>query len=78
MAATRTQIYLTAEQRQRLDQVLEREDKSLAAVIREAVDHYLDRTVADPEAAAAATFGVAPGFEVPSRSEWDRTRPPGG
>ena len=41
MAATRTQIYLTAEQRKRLDELGRREGKTLAQVIREAVDAFL-------------------------------------
>src|SRR5205807_2351285 len=41
MASTRTQIYLTAEQRKRLDELATREGKSLAEVIRESVDRYL-------------------------------------
>ncbi len=72
MAATRTQIYLTREQRQRLDELGRREGKTLAALIREAVDAYLARSGPDPERALASTFGALPDLEVPSRDEWDR------
>src|ERR1051325_2374993 len=37
MAATRTQIYLTKEQRRALDARMRRDDKSLAQLIREAI-----------------------------------------
>ncbi|MCY4109993.1 MAG: ribbon-helix-helix domain-containing protein [Chloroflexi bacterium] len=72
MASTRTQIYLTEDQRDRLDELAEREGKSLAALIRAAVDEFPIRSAADPGKALDATFGSAPNFEVPSRSEWDR------
>src|SRR2546428_13210341 len=47
MPATRTQIYLTAEQRKKLDARRKRERKSLAAVVREAIDAYLSPGEAD-------------------------------
>jgi predicted DNA-binding protein len=72
MPATRTQIYLTAEQRRRLDERAKRRGVSLAWVVRDAVDAYLDETEADLNAALEATFGTMPDLEVPSRDEWDR------
>jgi predicted DNA-binding protein len=70
--ALRTQIYLTADQRARLDELRERDGKSLAELVREALDAYVAERVADPDAALDATFGAAPDFAVPSRDEWDR------
>lgn len=72
MAATRTQIYLTAEQRERLDALGHREGKALAELVREAVDEYLGHTLPDPGGALDATFGALPRLDVPSRDEWDR------
>jgi hypothetical protein len=72
MAATRTQIYLTAEQRRELDQLARSRGVSLAALVREAVDGYLERTAPDPGPALESTFGALPGLGVPSRDEWDR------
>ena len=72
MAATRTQIYLTAQQRARLDARARREDKSLAQLVREAVEAYLGEPGADVESALAETFGSLPELETPSRDEWDR------
>jgi len=72
MAATRTQIYLTAEQRKRLDELSRREGKALAELIREAVDAFLEHEHTDVQAALDATFGLSPNLEVPPRSEWDR------
>jgi len=72
MASMRTQIYLTDEQRTRLDVLGKREGKALAALVRDAVDEYLDHSVPDAETALAATFGVLPELEVPSRDEWER------
>jgi len=72
MAATRTQIYLTREQRERLDEVTQRQGKSLAEVVRQAVDEYLDRSALDLQSALEASFGSMPDLEVPSREEWDR------
>lgn len=73
MAATRTQIYLTAEQRERLDAIRGRDGRSLAAVVREAVDEYVGHSRAENvRAALDATGGTMPDLEVPSREEWDR------
>ena len=72
MAARRTQIYLTAEQRKRLDERRRRERRTLAELVRQAIDAYLaDRSV-DPASALNDTFGALPRLEVPSRDEWDR------
>jgi len=73
MSATRTQIYLTKEQRAKLDALGKREEKTLAALIREAVDRYLEEERPDPEEILRRTFGIAPDFEVPDRSEWNRS-----
>lgn len=76
MAATRTQIYLTKEQRKRLDELSAQRGVTLAHLVREAVSAYLaDRRGQDIEAALDATFGTMPDLEVPSREEWDRERP---
>ena len=74
MAATRTQIYLTKEQRAKLDALGKREDKTLAELIREAVDRYLETepNAVERDRILAETFGAIPDLEVPPRSEWDR------
>jgi predicted DNA-binding protein len=72
MSATRTQVYLTEEQRQRIDALAEDEGVTMAEIIRRALDLYLEGEVPDPGLALASTFGAAPGAAVPSRDEWDR------
>ena len=72
MAATRTQIYLTKRQRQRLDEIRRRDGRTLAEVIREAVDQYIENSGESIEEALEATAGMLPDLEVPSRDEWDR------
>ncbi len=69
--STRTQIYLTDDQRRRIKEVASAEGVSMAEVIRRALDGYLDEQ-AEPDKALAATFGAAKDFEVPSRDEWER------
>ncbi len=66
----RTQIYLTAEQRARVDAMADRLDITMAEVVRRAVDAYVE----DDEDFLDATFGAARGIRarVPSRDEWDR------
>ena len=74
MPAIRTQIYLTKKQRQQLDARRKREGKTLAAVIRDAVDAYMTRDAtraADIQAILDRTFGSIPDLEVPSRDEWE-------
>ena len=72
MPATRTQIYLTREQRRHLDERRRRENRSLADLVRAAVDAYLGAEITDPEAALDATFGALPKLRVPPRDEWRR------
>lgn len=52
MASARTQVYLSDEQRAKLDLLMKREKKSLAHLIREAVDAYLAQALPDPDEAA--------------------------
>ena len=75
MPAQRTQIYLTREQRAKIDRIRRREGKSLAEVVRDAVDAYADERDVDLAAALDDTFGTVPDLAVPSRDEWDRARP---
>ena len=71
MGATRTQIYLSADQRRKLDARRKREGKTLAAVIRDAVDAYFERPdLKTYKAILDATYGIDPKFTVPPRSEW--------
>jgi hypothetical protein len=75
MASTRTQIYLTAEQRAAIDAKIKREGKSLAWIVREALDQYLAPKPADLDAILDRTFGTTPDLQVPPRSEWNRYAP---
>jgi len=72
MSATRTQVYFTEEQRRRLDAAAKREGKTLAALVREAVDAYVEEATADLDSVLKATFGSMPGLEAPARDDWDR------
>lgn len=72
MAARRTQIYLTSEQRRRLDERRRRERRTLAELVREAVDAYLADRPVDPATALDSTFGTLPKLKVPNRDEWER------
>jgi hypothetical protein len=72
MSATRTQVYLTEEQRDRIDVIVEAEGVTLAEVVRRALDDYLERRFVDPGPALASTFGSEPDVTIPSRDEWDR------
>lgn len=72
MPATRTQVYLTADQRRRIDEVAKTEGLTLAEVVRRAVDAYLADTHVDADTALAATFGADPHAAAPDRDEWDR------
>lgn len=71
MSATRTQIYLTAEQRRRIDQLTAAEGVPMAEVIRRALDEYLDAEL-DASTVLAQTFGADPDAEAPSRDAWRR------
>ena len=71
MSATRTQIYLTKDQRKLIDEIAAAEGITMAEVIRRALDTYLAHE-GDASAALAATFGGDPDANAPDRDEWDR------
>jgi Arc/MetJ-type ribon-helix-helix transcriptional regulator len=80
MPATRTQVYLTEEQRRQIEELRARDGRTLAEVIRAALDEYLDthgreareRERAETQRILDETFGSMPDLEVPPREEWDR------
>lgn len=71
MSATRTQVYLTEDQRSRIDRAADAEGVTMAEVIRRAVDQYLDHEP-DPQTALALTFGADPAAAAPARDGWRR------
>jgi hypothetical protein len=76
MGATRTQVYLSIEQRRKIDARRKREGKTMASIVRDALDAYLDRpSPADIQKILDLTFGSMPELVAPSRNEWDRVRP---
>ena len=66
--ATRTQIYLTDEQRARLSERAKATGRPVSELVRDAIDVLLAE---DDD--LDATFGAAPGIRsrVPSRDEWE-------
>jgi len=64
-------VYLTEEQRRRIDRIARARGVTMAEVIRSALDRYLEED-ADPVGALAETFGADPSITPPSREEWDR------
>lgn len=64
-------MYLTEEQRRRIDRIAREKGVTMAEVIRTALDDFLGDDD-DPAAALSATFGADPALSVPSRDEWDR------
>lgn len=65
----RTQIYLSDEQRARIDELAARQHVTMAEVVRRAIDAYVGAED-DIDAAFGAASGLGAG--VPSRDEWDR------
>ncbi len=67
--STRTQIYLTDDQRARLSDRARRDGIPVSQLIRQAVDKLME-----DEDDLDATFGILPtlGSGIPSRSEWVR------
>lgn len=72
MAATRTQVYLTEQQRQRIDELTGIEGVTMAEIVRRALDAYFSSYVPDASAGFSRTFGAVTDIEVPSRDEWQR------
>ncbi len=76
MPATRTQVYLTPEQRLRIDELAASRGVTMAEIVRLAVDDYLEDESPSPESVLAETFGSVPDLAPPRRDEWDRRPPP--
>ncbi len=80
MAATRTQVYLTEAQRQQIEELRARDGRTLAEVVRAALDDYLathgrqsaEEALAERRRVLDETFGSMPDFPYPDRSDWDR------
>ncbi|HEV2070445.1 MAG TPA: CopG family transcriptional regulator [Acidimicrobiales bacterium] len=72
MPSVRTQVYLTTDQRARLDELARSQGTSLAALVRQAVDQLLAEEGPDSITALNATFATMPDLEVADRDEWDR------
>jgi predicted phage gp36 major capsid-like protein len=78
--ATRTQVYLTQEQRERIEEMRAADGRTLAQVIRAALDEYFvthgrqaeERDLAERQRVLDETFGIAPDFPYPNRDEPDR------
>jgi hypothetical protein len=71
MSASRTQIYFSEGQRQRIDRAAAAKGITMAELVRAAVDEYLAGEI-DASEVLAATFGAAPDAAAPSRDEWRR------
>lgn len=71
MPMGRTQIYLPDELRARVDERALAEGKTMAEVVRDALEHYVTAPV-DIGQALDSTFGAVSRVVVPSRDEWDR------
>jgi hypothetical protein len=79
-AATRTQVYLTDAQRREIEELRAGDGRTLAEVIRAALDEYLaihgpaakERERAETQRVLDETFGIAPDFPYPDRGDWDR------
>ena len=72
MSATRTQVYLTEQQRQRIDELAGIEGVTLAEIVRRALDAYFLSYIPDASECFSRTFGAVTDIEVPSRDEWQR------
>ncbi len=76
MSATRTQVYLSAQQRELIERRRARTGETMAEVVRGALDAYLDGDeLAEQGDTLDATFGRRPDLRstVPGRAEWDRS-----
>ncbi len=72
MSATRTQVYLTEQQRERIDELASVEGVTMAEVVRRALDAYLSSYSPDAAAALSRTFGAVTDIDTPSRDNWQR------
>jgi hypothetical protein len=75
MSATRTQVYLTQAQRDSIEALRARDGRSLAEVIRAALDAYLaprEPSLEELQGVLDETFGSMPDLRAPEREEWDR------
>jgi len=72
MPALRTQVYLTPEQRRRIDELVQAQGGTLAEIVRRALDAYLVSAGVDASSCLASTFGADPKAQHPDRDAWHR------
>jgi hypothetical protein len=74
ISAVRTSIYLTEEQRGRIDSIRDASGVTLSEVIRRSLGSYLAAEFPDPASALGETFGSSPeaDSDLPSTDEWTR------
>lgn len=70
--STRTQVYFSEQQRKQIDELRRKTGKSLAEIVRDALDRYLAGDRPDAASALDATFGASRELKVPPRAEWTR------
>lgn len=70
--STRTQVYLTQEQRTMIDRLAADREVTLAEIVRRALDRYLAEESVDSVGALQATFGADPLAAMPDRDQWSR------
>ena len=75
----RFQMYLTEDQAISLSRRAERDQTSIASVVRDAVERYLASSgdKEEPARVLEETFGASPKATTPPRREWDRLDAPG-
>jgi hypothetical protein len=68
MDSDMTPVFLAETQQDQLSDLGKRQGRSLDELVHEAIDTYL---AGETQAALDATFGAAPGLQLPLRGEWD-------
>jgi hypothetical protein len=63
MAPRRIQVYLTPEQRRRIDELAASRGLTSVEVVRLALDTFLGKKAPSPEAILESTFGALPDLE---------------
>ena len=72
MPTTRTQVHLTPEQSEHIDEIASVEGVTSAEIVQRALDAYLSSHSLDATSVLERTFGTVPDICAVSRDEWQR------